>query len=413
MSTQPAPSSVDYTASVDATTSSHRVTAAGSAADAREVLVPGELYAALAVAAETPAWHRDALCAQADPEAFFPEKGGSPAEAKQVCRRCPVREQCLADAIAHDERFGVWGGVGTRKQRQTLAPTLAPAPAHLESGAQEPAEGGNDWPRATSRRESTPVPRGRTAVEGMAARLPTEPRPQRVMRQGPRSTFPERARHTPPVAASAPATRAATRAASRSMVGATSSAGSRAGSRAGSTVPAQRTGGSAHRALQTAPAESPATATTAASATVTALRPVQAGAESAAVTGPGEDPTDDLAAPAPTPSARPPDGSPRELAATITAILTAHPHLAADGTGADVDPGQVHVLATGEHDAADGEPGGEVELRVAAVALVESGQATRGQTARRFGLRSQDVAHWVACHQQGMPLIETSARSRR
>ena len=37
------------------------------------------------------AWQAEALCAQTDPEAFFPEKGGSTRDAKRVCGVCPVR----------------------------------------------------------------------------------------------------------------------------------------------------------------------------------------------------------------------------------------------------------------------------------------------------------------------------------
>lgn len=66
---------------------------------------------------ETPSWQDDALCAQTDPEAFFPEKGGSPRNARLVCSRCPVREQCLEDALARDERFGIWGGKSERERR--------------------------------------------------------------------------------------------------------------------------------------------------------------------------------------------------------------------------------------------------------------------------------------------------------
>ena len=51
-------------------------------------------------------------------EAFFPEKGGSTRDAKQVCARCEVREQCLQWAIEHDERFGIWGGLSERERRR-------------------------------------------------------------------------------------------------------------------------------------------------------------------------------------------------------------------------------------------------------------------------------------------------------
>ena len=59
-----------------------------------------------------------ALCAQTDPDAFFPEKGGSTRDAKRVCAKCEVREQCLKWAIDHDERFGIWGGMSERERRR-------------------------------------------------------------------------------------------------------------------------------------------------------------------------------------------------------------------------------------------------------------------------------------------------------
>ncbi|MCW2908631.1 MAG: transcription factor WhiB [Actinomycetia bacterium] len=63
-------------------------------------------------------WQDRALCAQTDPEAFFPEKGGSTREAKKVCRGCEVRVECLEYALEHDERFGIWGGLSERERRR-------------------------------------------------------------------------------------------------------------------------------------------------------------------------------------------------------------------------------------------------------------------------------------------------------
>lgn len=65
-----------------------------------------------------PEWTVDALCAQTDPEAFFPEKGGSTREAKKICRACMVRAECLLAAIETDERFGIWGGLSERDRRK-------------------------------------------------------------------------------------------------------------------------------------------------------------------------------------------------------------------------------------------------------------------------------------------------------
>ncbi len=67
---------------------------------------------------EAAAWQDRALCSQTDPEAFFPEKGGSTREAKRVCLGCEVRTECLEYALTHDERFGIWGGLSERERRR-------------------------------------------------------------------------------------------------------------------------------------------------------------------------------------------------------------------------------------------------------------------------------------------------------
>jgi WhiB family transcriptional regulator, redox-sensing transcriptional regulator len=64
------------------------------------------------------AWQSDSLCAQTDPEAFFPEKGGSTRDAKKICASCEVRAKCLDYALHNDERFGIWGGLSERERRK-------------------------------------------------------------------------------------------------------------------------------------------------------------------------------------------------------------------------------------------------------------------------------------------------------
>lgn len=59
-----------------------------------------------------------AVCPQTDPDAFFPEKGASPAAAKRVCGGCEHRAQCLEEGIAGDE-WGVWGGF-TQSERRAI-----------------------------------------------------------------------------------------------------------------------------------------------------------------------------------------------------------------------------------------------------------------------------------------------------
>jgi WhiB family redox-sensing transcriptional regulator len=73
-------------------------------------------------------WRLDALCAETDPEAFFPEKGGSSRAAKRVCAACTVRAECLEYALTFDVRFGVWGGVSERERRRMRR--RRPTPIH-------------------------------------------------------------------------------------------------------------------------------------------------------------------------------------------------------------------------------------------------------------------------------------------
>ena len=89
---------------------------------------------------DSPWWWFAGLCAQTDPELFFPEKGGSVREAKRVCAACPVRAQCLAHALAHGERYGVWGGLSERERRrlQLHAGSAAGASTAPEPAAQQP-----------------------------------------------------------------------------------------------------------------------------------------------------------------------------------------------------------------------------------------------------------------------------------
>ncbi|GHH28593.1 hypothetical protein Srubr_39760 [Streptomyces rubradiris] len=67
-------------------------------------------------------WRTQALCAQTGPDFFFPEPGSSVREAKRICAMCELRPACLEYALAHDERFGVWGGL-SEKERLALRRT--------------------------------------------------------------------------------------------------------------------------------------------------------------------------------------------------------------------------------------------------------------------------------------------------
>lgn len=67
-----------------------------------------------------PAWHARAECGKADPDQFYPGKGEYMVvrDAKRICGRCPVTAECLAYALDHGERWGVWGGKSERERRR-------------------------------------------------------------------------------------------------------------------------------------------------------------------------------------------------------------------------------------------------------------------------------------------------------
>ncbi len=67
-------------------------------------------------------WMADGLCRQVDGEVWYPEKGSSNRDAKQICLACPVKDECLQYALEHDEQFGVWGGLSSAERRNLREP---------------------------------------------------------------------------------------------------------------------------------------------------------------------------------------------------------------------------------------------------------------------------------------------------
>lgn len=66
-------------------------------------------------------WREDAVCIDHGPEMFFPERHQALAQqAKAVCKTCPVRMECLDEAIANNERFGIWGGMDTLERSKEV-----------------------------------------------------------------------------------------------------------------------------------------------------------------------------------------------------------------------------------------------------------------------------------------------------
>jgi WhiB family redox-sensing transcriptional regulator len=66
-------------------------------------------------------WQELALCAQVDPDLWFPEKGVPSRAAVRICNQCPVRAECLAEAQARPEIWGVWGGLSYHQRLELRA----------------------------------------------------------------------------------------------------------------------------------------------------------------------------------------------------------------------------------------------------------------------------------------------------
>ncbi len=66
-----------------------------------------------------PDWTASAACRAAHPDDLF-VTGAAQNRAKAICLGCPVRTECLADALDNRVEFGVWGGMTERERRALL-----------------------------------------------------------------------------------------------------------------------------------------------------------------------------------------------------------------------------------------------------------------------------------------------------
>ncbi len=87
--------------------------------------LPSYALAPLPAALAPNTWHDQAACRFEDRDLFFPpekERGryvaSREAAAKQICRSCSVRGECLGYALAADERYGVWGGLSAEERER-------------------------------------------------------------------------------------------------------------------------------------------------------------------------------------------------------------------------------------------------------------------------------------------------------
>ena len=64
-------------------------------------------------------WANVALCQKSSPDELF-VRGAEQHKAKAVCGACPVRAECLAEALDNQIEWGVWGGMTERERRALL-----------------------------------------------------------------------------------------------------------------------------------------------------------------------------------------------------------------------------------------------------------------------------------------------------
>jgi len=81
-----------------------------------EVADPAELVRAWLA---RPSWHRLAACRGVGADVFFPVRGGTFDLARHLCSTCPVAAECLAEALALDEKAdeGFRAGMSARQRR--------------------------------------------------------------------------------------------------------------------------------------------------------------------------------------------------------------------------------------------------------------------------------------------------------
>lgn len=74
------------------------------------------------------AWRGEAACRTSHPDLFFPDATDdvNRKRAVRVCTGCPVRAECLREALRNDEPHGIWGGYGPMTRRKMAGKPVPP-----------------------------------------------------------------------------------------------------------------------------------------------------------------------------------------------------------------------------------------------------------------------------------------------
>ncbi len=63
-------------------------------------------------------WQELANCVESDPNIFFPENKKDDREAKEICKQCDVRTECLEFSLQTNQEVGIWGGKNEDERRR-------------------------------------------------------------------------------------------------------------------------------------------------------------------------------------------------------------------------------------------------------------------------------------------------------
>lgn len=120
-------------------------------------------------------WTLRAACAQRSPDELFVQ-GAAQRQAREVCFDCPVRLECLVDALDNRIQYGVWGGMTERERRALLrrAPAVESWRSTLDGVDRDEIteEIGRRWPAPRPRRRTDPAAPATAASDPTAAVAP-------------------------------------------------------------------------------------------------------------------------------------------------------------------------------------------------------------------------------------------------
>lgn len=109
-------------------------------------------------------WESLGACRTGDPDALF-VTGAEQKFAKRICSGCPVRHECLAEALDNRIEWGVWGGMTERERRALLRrhPTVSSWKRTFETAldatrAKLAASDQNETTNSVTTPEATPLP---------------------------------------------------------------------------------------------------------------------------------------------------------------------------------------------------------------------------------------------------------------